>query len=419
MDSLFRTFMSVKEVHFQADDDFTDRLSRKYTSGLLIIFASIVSMRQYFGDSIHCWCQENCSGNHEHYANMICWVSNTYYIPFSDRLPQPEEPREHVIAYYQWTPVIFIMLSTMFVIPWALWKALNRRAGIDISIIIQGALESQRAHYADIRERSMSYSVHLLRRYLMAHRNDYIGCCGRARKAMSRMCVCCAGRFSGNYLAFTYIFIKLLYLINVVAQFFLLDMLLANEYHFYGIRALSHFLLGTELIAAHNFPRETLCDYKVRQMTNVHTYTVQCVLPINLFNEKVFALLWFWLVFVACMTTFNFISWLLRCLYWPQQYYFVKRQLRAMEVSQRNAAAMKKFAVSYLRRDGLFILRLISKNAGDLVAAEMLVSLWESFLPTTQPRRLESVDNSDVKSAVSAFNNNSALKNIGQNLDDV
>jgi len=31
-------------------------------------------------------------------------------------------------------------------------------------------------------------------------------------------------------------------------------------------------------------------------------------------------------------------------------------------------AHIKRFADSYLRRDGLFVLRLISKNAGELVA---------------------------------------------------
>ena len=47
----------------------------------------------------------------------------------------------------------------------------------------------------------------------------------------------------GNYLVVVYIFVKLLYLINVVAQLFLLDMFLATPFHAYGIEVIALLIL--------------------------------------------------------------------------------------------------------------------------------------------------------------------------------
>lgn len=43
--------------------------------------------------------------------------------------------------------------------------------------------------------------------------------------------------------------------------------------------------------------------------SNVQNHTVQCVLMVNLFNEKVFLFLWFWYLILMCLTALSFIYW--------------------------------------------------------------------------------------------------------------
>ena len=101
------------------------------------------------------------------------------------------------------------------------------------------------------------------------------------------------------------------------AQIFLLDSFLGmrSEYYIYGLTVAGSLLKASATSATLNwplserFPRVTLCDFEIRQLDNVHDYTVQCVLPINLFNEKIFLLIWFWLVFVAVATFVSLLQW--------------------------------------------------------------------------------------------------------------
>ena len=66
-------------------------------------------------------------GSHTKYATSFCWVRNTYYVPLDERLPKPDEPREHVIPYYQWVPFILLIQALFFYLPSAFWHGLNQK----------------------------------------------------------------------------------------------------------------------------------------------------------------------------------------------------------------------------------------------------------------------------------------------------
>ena len=64
----------------------------------------------------------------------------------------------------------------------------------------------------------------------------------------------------------------------------------------------------TKLESSPTFPRITMCEFQVRTLGEVLTYNVQCVLPLNLFNEKIFLFLWMWIVFVLLATCTNMVG---------------------------------------------------------------------------------------------------------------
>jgi len=89
-----------------------------------------------------------------------------------------------------------------------------------------------------------------------------------------------------------------------------------SEYYIYGLTvagALLKLSATSDVVdwpLSDRFPRVTLCDVYVRQQgVNIQLHTVQCVLPINLFNEKIFLLIWYWLVLVAVATFVNILQW--------------------------------------------------------------------------------------------------------------
>lgn len=65
----------------------------------------------------------------------------------------------------------------------------------------------------------------------------------------------------------------------------------------------------TELITAvtsggspatiHYFPRVTFCDMERYIIGQVEHDTFQCVLMLNVINEKLFLMLWYWIAFVS------------------------------------------------------------------------------------------------------------------------
>ncbi|KAG5452846.1 Innexin unc-9, partial [Clonorchis sinensis] len=210
----------------------------------------------------------------------------------------------------------------------------------------------------------------------------------------------CCGKRHGNYLVVLYFFIKLLYLTNIIGQLFMMEKFVGNNYTFYGLRVLIDLIRGREWFHSGNFPRVTFCDFEAKKLGKNHKYTLQCVLPLNMFLEKIYIFLWFWHCVIGLVTLSSFIMWFYRMGFASRRVKFIRKYLKIMSVLRdTDKAASSKFVENYLRPDGVFLIRLIAINVGDLMAGDLTCELWHIY----RHKRLHEIEDQKFLDAAGDF----------------
>ncbi|CAF3769155.1 unnamed protein product [Rotaria socialis] len=305
------------------DDDFYDRLSRRYSVILLITFTMLISTKQYVGEPIACFCPAHFTGTHVEYTNNICWISNSYFISFDRLLPKYPDPKtEEFIYFYQYVPFILIIQAIFFYIPALVWSSLNIRSGYDLGMLVTQARIID-TYTSDFRQASVQYLARYIDRILEYHRqkrSEYLDQLNSLKVSNFLLFLIRHDHIAmcNNHLMWCFLIIKILYLLNALGQLYLLNLFLGNDYHMYGFAVIRNLFRGNNenWTVTPRFPRVTWCNFAVRNLAdNIHTYTVQCSLPINLFNEKIFLIIWFWLYFTALFTLFGFLYWVVSFFY--------------------------------------------------------------------------------------------------------
>ncbi|XP_069108617.1 innexin unc-9-like isoform X2 [Argopecten irradians] len=378
---------SLNKLRGSTSDDWIDRISHMYTVIMLVIFAIVVSSGQFFGDPIHCWCPAEFTDAFEEYTKYVCWISNTYYIPMKDSIPDEDEIRqEKELTYYQWIPLILLLQAFLFKIPNIAWRMLNTQAGINIDKIVRLAEETQEGSPEDRMETIENLAKYMdkwLGTYQEYKRNIIV----RVRAQMTKVMCCLMNRRAGTFLTGLYMIIKIVYVVNVISQFFILNAFMATDYNMYGFQYIESLINNEPVRENPRFPRVTLCDFRIRQLQNVQPWTVQCVLPINLFNEKIFIFLWFWFVLVATLACFSLLKTAIYHIFKQNKVRYVKKYLKISNEIHSNydKKLCAQFAEGYLRNDGIFVLYMIAKNSTDLVVVDLMRELWKIFKAKHSP----------------------------------
>jgi innexin len=309
---LIRSISWISSSHLRLvrdDDSHIDRLSHRYTVAICVLFAIIVSTKQYAGDPIDCWVPAQFKASYEKYADSYCWIAGSWYTPMDKELPLNErERRNQRIRYYQWVPFLLLFQAILCYIPRIIWRSFNVRSGLDLVNLVDAAIKYESVDKFSDREKIMAYIVRNIERYIGARKSRYErlygrqlcishqtpttrqqqqqqqqqsntinnnnnGCCSRfctkLKIVLSTICFW-TGKRLGNYLVVLYMFVKTLWLTNAISQLFLLNRFIGNDYHAFGLEIIEMLLSGQEWHEMRHFPRVTYCDFKIREYIYIY-----------------------------------------------------------------------------------------------------------------------------------------------------
>ena len=196
---------------------------------------------------------------------------------------------------------------------------------------------------------------------------------------MNRQCrLFCQARTGGSLVCY-YFFIKILYLINLILQILFLQYFLSYydiNYLQYGLNVLGTLFSGFSLPESRLFPRITLCDFQIRELGERHQYTVECILVINIFIEKMYFILWIWFWILLFITIFDIVRFIYRMFVRHSRHVFISHHLDLIVKSRSSKEQQLRHFFRYFPMDNVFALWIIGANANTLIVAEIVDELF-------------------------------------------
>lgn len=371
---LFRVFVHFFDISKSLNEDNVDRYNHVITSIFLLACLTLTILYDYFEETVICWTPPQFKDSWVQYTRKICWVSNNYFASMSEKDLATADMQE--VVYYQWTPYILAMQTALFSLPFMFWKESNRTCGVNMNGIARTAKDLEYESPENRARGIRSISKHI-DRYLIHYKSFKTGLCSSLTAELAGFGFLCGKRY-GNYLTMRYLFSKLMYIGNVCLQLYLLNKFLGTDYYIYGVEALKDIANNGTYRECSRFPRIGLCDFEIRTLSNnLEHYVVQCAMPVNIFNEKIFLLIWFWLWIIGIVNIASTLSWI-QTMFASDQRDFFKDHLHTLDIYDRTKDKKKlnSFINNYLRQDGHFVIRMLELNSSDMVTTDVIGALW-------------------------------------------
>ncbi|TMS39115.1 hypothetical protein L596_005689 [Steinernema carpocapsae] len=361
----------IDKVLRQPKGDVADRLNSRVTVGILTVSAAVLFSTHFWGSPINCWSPAQFTGHWVEYVNQFCYVHGTYFSSLEGEEPLPvkeEERQDEFVRYYQWVPYILAAQALLFYIPRFVWKSLCVFSGFDL----MGAINFVNRSWAETKCSPKSFACVVthnkdkrkLERQKIFEDHVAVYLCDSLMLGRQKQ-----GRLIGVF----YMFATVLQCINAWIQWYWLNAVIdSKHYNFWGPHILHDLANGVSWKEKGHFPRITHCDFKILRPTSYQQETVLCVLHLNIYYEKLFIFLWFWMFFVATVSTINTVWWMITLCRKNAS----KTVRGYFELS--NGEPSKHF-IEELGNDGLFMMEQVTLNIGRVPASYLTTALDEEL----------------------------------------
>uniref|UniRef100_A0A8R1I9G0 Innexin n=1 Tax=Caenorhabditis japonica TaxID=281687 RepID=A0A8R1I9G0_CAEJA len=380
MNMLGSMFSMVKP---RLDDLGTDRLNYYYSTLIIMGMSLTITARQYVGSPLQCWVPAQFTKAWEQYAEDYCFVYNTYWVKPNDKVPDTVEERvSQQLIYYQWAPFIMAFEAAFFYLPVICWSMLSTKSGINIIKLVETAQKAEGAESEDRKKQIDIICRHISNNLRKRKSEEETTKMAKIQKIF--------GMQHGKYLTNVYIVTKFIYMSNSFLQFYSTNKFLGQNDPYWGMRILDDILHGTDWEHSGNFPRIAMCDFQVRVLGNLQRHSIQCVLSLNMFNEKIFLFLYLWFLLVFFVTVFDTVFLIYNMFKTHKKIEFLQQFIENQDEKDQKFAKkfrreqqillFSEFCLHKFTPDIIILLKMINNHTADIVCTEIVGRMWNEFL---------------------------------------
>ncbi|KAL0850612.1 hypothetical protein ABMA28_012371 [Loxostege sticticalis] len=361
-------------------ENFAFKLHYQLTVTMLLAFVILVCAREYFGDHIRCLSDQ---GVPPHVIQTYCFFMATFTIVrhYNESLLQsgflphpgvgPMSGEDQILhhTYYQWVPFVLFIQSICFYMPHYIWK---KKEGGRIKALVDGlqyaAMSLEQEQDITVRGQTMPSKATLDNKINMIRKDIILRL--RVTRTWSTWLVA----------------MELANFIHVMLQIWIIDKFLNGHFIDLGPRVLqfNHWDDIADPLET-VFPKVTKCIFhKYGPSGSIQQHDALCVMALNIIHEKIYTVLWFWLLFLFIAST-------LAVIWRAASFFLYRRSLRFNAWMFRHATNGKFNPYNVIRvvngcqfGDWLFLYYL-AKNMSGMVFQQLFVGLAEELEKRDMP----------------------------------